>query len=179
MVFVFLADGFEEIEALAVVDILRRANLDVRTVGVGTKTPRGTHGIPVTADIAETDFFAEDMTALVLPGGMPGTTNLESSSTVQRALVCAMEQDIPVGAICAAPSILGHAGYLQKKNATCFPGFENSLQGATLSDEGVVTDGNITTGKGAGIAIDFALRLVSILVDEQTANTIRSAMQCQ
>ena len=178
MVAVFLADGFEEIEALATVDILRRANLDVQTVGVGSATPVGAHNIAVTADITEEDLVVDTVDAVVLPGGMPGTLNLEKSAIVQSAVRYAMERHLPVAAICAAPSILGHTGYLVGKRATCYPGFETELDGAVLCD-GVVTDGNITTACGAGVAVDFALELVRVLVSDDAAESIRRGIQCR
>lgn len=178
MVVVFLANGFEEIEALATVDILRRAGLDVKTVGVGSATPVGSHDMPIVADMAEENLLLGEMDAVVLPGGMPGTLNLENSAVVQKAISFAMERNLPVAAICAAPSILGHAGYLQGKSATCYPGFESELKGAILCD-GVVTDGNITTACGAGVAIDFALQLVAQLVSDEMAESIRRGIQCR
>ena len=178
MIAVFLANGFEEIEALATVDILRRAALNVVTVGVGSLTPVGAHNIPVTADITEDQLVISDCEAVILPGGMPGTLNLENSSVVQAALAYAMDNALPVAAICAAPSILGHAGYLQGKKATCYPGFEPELTGATLIAESVVSDGTITTASGAGVAIDFALELVRRLVSDETAESIRRGIQC-
>lgn len=178
MIAVFLANGFEEIEALATVDILRRAGLNVVTVGVGSHTPVGAHSIPVTADITEDQLVISDCEAVILPGGMPGTLNLENSSVVQAALAYAMDNALPVAAICAAPSILGHAGYLQGKKATCYPGFEPELTGAILADKGVITDGTITTASGAGVAVDFALELVRRLVSDETAETIRRGIQC-
>ena len=179
MISVFLANGFEEIEALAVVDVLRRAGVEVVTVGVGGKTPVGAHGIAVCADVAEQALDIHQMRGVILPGGMPGTLNLEASAVVQEALRYATEHNLPVGAICAAPSILGHTGYLQGRKATCYPGFEFELTGATLVDYGVVTDGNITTACGPGVAIDFALELVRVLVSSEKADEIRSAMQCR
>lgn len=179
MISVFLANGFEEIEALAVVDVLRRAGVEVVTVGVGGKTPEGAHDIAVCADMAEQETTLHQMRGMILPGGMPGTLNLEKSPIVQEALRYAMEHDLPVGAICAAPSILGHAGYLQGKKATCYPGFKSELPGAILVDDAVVTDGNITTACGPGVAIDFALELVRVLVSAEKADEIRSAMQCR
>ena len=110
MIYVFLANGFEEIEALATVDILRRAELDVKTVGVGGKTVTGSHGIPVTADIEEKDVTTDDMELVVLPGGMPGTLNLEKSPIVMASVRYCLDNSIYVAAICAAPSILGHIG---------------------------------------------------------------------
>ncbi len=178
MIAVFLANGFEEIEALATVDILRRAELDAVTVGVGTATPVGAHNISVFADIYEDDLSLDAINAVILPGGMPGTLNLENSAVVQQALRHAMDANLPIGAICAAPSILGHAGYLKGKRATCYPGFESELTDAVLCD-GVVTDGNITTASGAGVAVDFALQLVRILVSEDVADSIRGGIQCR
>lgn len=178
MIAVFLANGFEEIEALATVDILRRAELSVVTVGVGTATPVGSHNMAVTADITEEDLQTDALEAVILPGGMPGTLNLEQSPVVQESIRLAMERDLPVAAICAAPSILGHAGYLRGKRATCYPGFESELQDAVLCD-GVVTDGNITTACGAGVAIDFALELVCILASPEAADSIRRGIQCR
>lgn len=178
MIAVFLANGFEEIEALATVDILRRAGLQVVTVGVDTKTPVGAHDMQITADLCENDLDFDAMTGVVLPGGMPGTSNLERSDVVQKAVAHAMKSNLPVGAICAAPSILGHAGYLDGKQATCYPGFEQDLTGAMLAD-GVVTDENVTTACGAGVAVDFALELVRVLVSDAKAQEIRRAIQCR
>lgn len=179
MIPVFLANGFEEIEALATVDILRRAGLDVVTVGVGSKIPVGSHGIPVCADIEENllDIYAID--GVVLPGGMPGTTNLEASAVVQKALARAIDNNLLVAAICAAPSILGHGGYLNGKKATCYPGFEQELFGAIVADGGVVADENIITASGAGVAVDFALELVRYFVSDEVATEIRGGIQCQ
>lgn len=179
MIYVFLADGFEEIEALATVDVLRRAELEVKTVGIGKTEIRGTHGITVTADIMHADISTEDMNALVLPGGMPGTLNLEASQTVQNAIRAAVDKQVPVGAICAAPLILGHMGLLRGHMATCYPGFESDLTGATIASQPVVTNGLFTTAAGAGVAIDFALELVSRLRSPQAAQDIREAMQCR
>ena len=178
MIFVFLADGFEEIEALTPVDLLRRAGLDVRTVGIGSCTPCGAHGIRVTADIGEDDLPLDDMTAMILPGGMPGTKNLEQSDTVQRALTHAVRHSLPVGAICAAPSILGHAGLLDGRRAVCFPGFEPELTGALVGTDAVVTDGPFTTSRGAGTAMAFALELVRRLCSAEAAEQLRRSLQC-
>lgn len=177
MIPVFLADGFEEIEALATVDILRRANVEVVTVGVGSKTPVGAHGIPVCADITEKELDLTAIDGVVLPGGMPGTTNLEASAVVQSAISYAAERGLLLAAICAAPSILGHGGYLHGKHATCYPGFETDLRGAILGKD-VVVDGNIITASGAGVAVDFALALVRYLVSAEMADAIRGGIQC-
>ena len=177
MIPVFLANGFEEIEALATVDILRRANVDVVTVGVGSKMPVGAHGIAVCADITEDELKLDNIDGVVLPGGMPGTTNLEASAVVKSAIAYAAERGMLLAAICAAPSLLGHGGYLSGKNATCYPGFETELHGAILG-KGVVVDGNVITASGAGVAVDFALALVRYLVSAEVAHAIRGGIQC-
>ena len=179
MVYVFLAQGFEEIEALAVVDILRRANVEVNTVGVGGKEIRGAHDIVVKADIIDTDVLDDNLDAIVLPGGMPGTLNLENSRVVQEAIRVAVDNGAYIAAICAAPSILGHLGLLAGKQAVCYPGFEGTLEGASVAKTAVVKDGCFITGKGPGAAIPFALELVKTLVNEETAKNLKEAMQCQ
>lgn len=178
MIYVFLAHGFEEIEALAVVDILRRAELDVTTVGVGGRAVGGAHGIAVAADITEEQFDPADLEMLVLPGGMPGTLNLEKSAAVQRAVDFAVAEDKWLCAICAAPSILGHKGLLEGKKATCFPGFESQLFGAEYTAEPVTVDGKLITGKGPGAAIPFGLELVAKLTSPARAKVLGASMQC-
>ncbi len=178
MIYVFLASGFEEIEALAVVDVLRRAELDVITVGVGEDFVIGSHQIPVAADIYERDLVLDEkVQAIVLPGGMPGTLNLEKSPVVQKAIDWAIENEKLVCAICAAPSILGHKGLLKGKEATAFPGFEEELIGATISEKYVVRDGNIITARGMGSAIEFGLQIAEVLAGEHTAKKIRASLQ--
>lgn len=179
MIPVFLANGFEEIEALATVDILRRAGVEVVTVGVGGKMPMGAHGMAVCADMTENQLNINAIDGVVLPGGMPGTTNLEASAVVQEAVAYAVNRELPVAAICAAPSILGHGGYLSGKKATCYPGFESDLTDAIVVNEGVVVDGNFITASGAGVAVDFALQLVQYLVSDEMADSIRRGIQCQ
>lgn len=177
MIYVFLAEGFEECEALAPVDILRRAGLTVKTVGVGGKTVTGAHGIPVVCDITDTETVTENLTAVILPGGMPGTLNLEKSETVQNFIDYAHENDLVIGAICAAPSILGHKGLLENKKATCFTGFEKDLIGATVCDCPVITDGNIITAYGAGAAMEFGFTIVSALSGTQKAESLKKQMR--
>lgn len=177
MVYVFLADGFEEMEAIAPIDLLRRAGKEVVTVGVTGKTVMGAHGIPVTADITENELTSFDGTEMiVLPGGTPGTLNEEKSAIVQAAIAYCTENNIPMGAICAAPSILGHKGVLNGKKAVCYPGFEKELLGAEVSMDGVVTDGSITTARGAGVAADFGLELIRVLCGEELSLKIRAAI---
>ena len=167
MVYVFLADGFEIIEALAPVDVLRRAKIDTKTVGVTGKTVKSSCGIPVTADITVDEFDFYDVEAVVLPGGMPGTTNLENDKKVTAFIDYAVNNNIIIGAICAAPMILGHKGLLHGKNAVCYTGFEKELAGAHVLDRPAVRDGNIVTGWGAGGAIDFALLYLETLLDNE------------
>lgn len=177
MVYVFLADGFEIIEALAPVDVLRRAKVDTKTVGVTGKTVKSSCGVTVTADITIDEFDFYDVEAVVLPGGMPGTINLESNEKVQSAIDNAASVNVPVCAICAAPSILGHKGLLEGKEAICFPGFEDALSGAKISENYVVSDGNFITAKGAGVCIDFGLEIVKKLRSEELADEIKRTIQ--
>lgn len=177
MVYVFLADGFEIIEALAPVDMLTRAKIDVKTVGVTGDVVTSSCGVSVKTDMSINDFDFYDVQAIVLPGGMPGTLNLESNNAVQQAIDNAVNTNTPVCAICAAPSILGHKGILSGKQATCFPGFEQALEGAVLSSEYVVTDGNIITARGAGVSVDFGLEIVKLLKGAELADEIRKTIQ--
>ena len=179
MIYVFLAEGFEEVEALTPVDILRRAGKEVCTVGIGSQIIKGSHGISVVCDSDNGIFKCDDnVEMIILPGGMPGTLNLEADKTVQEAIDYCIDNDKYIAAICAAPSVLGHKGILVGKNATCFPGFEKELTGASYTGELVTVDGNIITGKGAGAAIDFGLEIVRMLTDDETADRLRMSMQC-
>lgn len=177
MIYVFLADGFEEIEALAPVDILRRAGVSVCTVGVTGKTVTGSHGIAVAAD-AE-DFDPADCEGVVLPGGMPGTAHLDGSPLVARALAVAKEKGCLIAAICAAPSVLGHKGLLAGRRATCYPGWEGELTGALYTGEPVTEDGNFLTARGAGVAVEFGLALTARLVSPEKAEEIGRSIQCR
>lgn len=179
MVYLFLADGFETIEALAVVDMLRRAKINVCTVGVTGKTVMSSHNISVTADITADEFKPENLEAVVLPGGMPGTLNLEANGTVQQTIDYAVDNNKFVCAICAAPSILGHKGLLKGKEAIAFPGFEDDLTGAVISEKYVVTDGRFITARGAGVAVDFGLEIVKQLGGEELSQKIRKTIQCR
>ena len=181
MILVFLANGFEEIEALTTVDILRRAGLEVRTVGVGGRTITGSHGIAVTADATDSDPLptCRDLQAVVLPGGLPGTTNLAASEVVTRCVTEAAENGVLVCAICAAPSVLGDLGILRGKRATCYPGYEDRLTGAMVSGASVAADEGVITAKGAGVTVAFALAIVSHLISPEKAQEIGDAMQCR
>ncbi len=179
MVYLFLVDGFEECEALAPLDILRRGGITVKTVGISNQFVTGAHGIIVKADIPEKDIILnEELDAVILPGGMPGTTNLENSNTVRAAVTFAHKSNKLVCAICAAPKILGGIGLLKSKEATCFPGFEKYLIEAVLSEKRVVKDGNIITAKGAGVAFNFGFEILKALTNDKTVNDLRLQMQC-
>jgi 4-methyl-5(b-hydroxyethyl)-thiazole monophosphate biosynthesis len=176
--YVFLANGFEDLEALSVIDIMRRAGLDVVTVSINdTNVVTSAHNMPMVADIllAEVDFTTEGY--LILPGGMPGTTNLWECTTLCEQVKAHAEAGLPVAAICAAPLIFGRLGILEGKNATCYPGFEGELKGANCTAEGVVKAGNVITGKGPGKSPEFAFAIVASLLGEAKANEISSAMQ--
>lgn len=178
MIYVFLADGFEETEALTTVDILRRAQLGVRTVGVGSKQKTGAHGITVLADITDTQIDQDEISAVVLPGGMPGTVNLEHSRSVLDCVRYCAQNGLFICAICAAPSILSHMGLLDGKKATCFPTFSRELERAELLDCPAVADGKVITGKGAGATVEFALLIVEKIAGVEMAAQVRTALQC-
>ncbi len=177
MIYLFLANGFEEIEALCPLDLLRRAGLDVTTVGVGgADLIVGAHGIAVQADMPDTMYRDAKPDMVILPGGMPGSRNLDASRTVDVALRAAHACGGYLAAICAAPMVLGKRGYLAGKRAVCFPGFEAYLEGAAVADTRVVRDGRIITAAGMGVALDFGLELVAALKDRQTADELRRAV---
>lgn len=179
MIYVFLGHGFEEIEALTAVDILRRAELPVKTVGVGGRQVTGSHGITVLCDLAEEDASPEGLEMIVLPGGMPGTLTLERSEIVQSFIRFADENGAWIAAICAAPSILGHMGLLEGREATCYPGFEEQLSGAVPARDFVCVDGHLVTARGAGVALEFALKLVELLVTPKRAEILKASLQCR
>lgn len=179
MFYIFLADGFEEIEALCPYDLLLRAGIDVKTVSVNDTTAvTGTHNIVVHADMITDDIsLDDDISGIMLPGGMPGASNLEANETVQAFLTKAANEDKLIAAICAAPYVLGNRGLLKDKEATCFPGFEGYLEGAYISDEKVVRDKNIITAKGMGAAFDLGIEMISYFKGEEFALGIKSKTQ--
>lgn len=176
-VYVFFADGFEEIEAFTVVDTLRRAGTDVKMVSV---TPdeivRGAHDISLLCDVnfENCDFF--DAELLILPGGMPGAATLNEHEGLRKQILHFAETNKLIAAICAAPMVLGKLGLLKGKKATCYPGFEQYLEGAECINEPVVCDGNIITGMGPGSAMSFALKIVERLIGEAKADELAEAM---
>ena len=167
-VYVFLANGVEEIEALTVVDVLRRGGMEVTTVSVtGKKEILGSHGIPIGADELFDEDTLLDGDMLVLPGGLKGTNALMAHEGLRNLLMAYRDADRFITAICAAPSVLGMNGLLKGRRATCYPGFEDKLLGAEATGEDVVQDGNIITGKGMGVSIPFALKLLSVFSPEK------------
>ena len=175
-VILFFANGTEEVEALTAVDLLRRAGAEVTLVGVGGKEVVGSHGIRITADISEEEISCFDYDMAVVPGGMPGTTNMDESECVEKTLAAVYEKGGFLAAICAAPLVLGKRGYLNGKKAICYPGFESYLRGASLSDFRVCRDGHIITAAGAGVALEFALALIEALYGEEKSQQIRASV---
>jgi len=177
MIYEFLAEGFEELEAIAPLDILRRAGVEVQSVGIGGRIVTGSHGIAVTCDITSKEINREACEGVILPGG-PGRTNLARSDEVLEMLRITAQRGGMIAAICGAPEILGLLGLLEGKRACCFPGCEKDLLGAEIFYDPVVTDGNIITSRGAGTAILFALALVEYLVSPEKAKAIAAQIQC-
>lgn len=174
---IFLADGFEEVEALTVVDVLRRAGISVETVSImKSKTVIGAHNVPVVADKLFEDIKQDNVEMIVLPGGMPGATNLDSHAGLSKLINVFAESAKPLSAICAAPLVLGKRGILNSKKATCYPGFESFLQGAVCTGTLVQKDGNIITGKGPGAAMDFACAIAEQYVGLDKVKEIRKGM---
>ena len=160
-IFVFLATGFEEIEALTPVDVLKRAGLSVQNVSVmDEQIVLGAHGVPVVADKMFEEIVSEDAEMILLPGGLPGATNLDEHQGLGRLIMSFAEAGKPLAAICAAPLVLGKRGLLVGKKATCYPGFESYLEGAEYTANLVEVDGNFITGKGPGAAMEFAFAIV-------------------
>lgn len=178
-VYAMIADGTEEVECLAVVDILKRSGAEVVLVSAsGTQQITSSHQITITADqtIGESDF--SDADAVFLPGGMPGAENLSACEPLIEALHQVYDSGRRIAAICAAPAVvLGRHGFLEGRTATCFPGFEHELKGASHTSQGVVTDANITTARGLGFAIDLGLELAKLLVSQEVSDTVKSKIQ--
>lgn len=177
MVYVILADGFEEIEAIEPIDILRRGGVEVKTVSVmSEKTVIGAHSIPVTADISINEVVPENMTMLMLPGGA-GHEVLDASNEVHALINYAMSNNLYIAAICASPSILGKKQLLDGAKATCYPGFEKYCYGAEMTGAKAVIDGKIITGRGPGAAAEFGFAALSVLTDRNTVENLYEVMQ--
>ena len=178
LVYAFLAEGFEEVEALAVVDVLRRAKIETKMVSVSDKLEvTSSHNVTIKADLLleEAEFDKADM--IFLPGGIPGTPNLRATEKLMEAVLEFDRQGKKLAAVCAAPSIYGELGLLEGKKASCYPGFEDKLKGAEYHREKFITDGNITTGRGMGGSIELGLELVRILKSEKESRELAEKIQ--
>jgi 4-methyl-5(b-hydroxyethyl)-thiazole monophosphate biosynthesis len=173
---VLLANGFEEIEAITIVDVLRRAEIQTVTAAVTPGPVKGSHGVVVQADRNLADAVRESWDMVVLPGGMPGSTNLRDDPKVQELIGRQAREGKRIGAICAAPIALGKAGILKGRKATSYPGFQDQLAGAVYQEAPVVCDGNITTSRGPGTAMSFALQIVTDLKGKAAADGLRKGM---
>lgn len=181
MVYLFLADGFEIVEAMAPLDILRRGGVEVKTVGVLGKNVVCSKGVEVKADITIDQVDMKGCEMIILPGGLPGAEYLRDSEKIEEIIDYAEANGIYMAAICAAPMVLGLRGVLRGKKAVCYPGYEKELQGAQVMDSGrygVVTDGRVITGRGAGVSIDFGLALLTALKGRKAAEAVAGKMQC-
>lgn len=176
MILILLADGFEEIEALTPLDVLRRAGLEVKTVGISGKFATGSHGIRVECDITADEAMGIVPELVIFPGGMPGAVNLDAAPLTDTLIEKTLASGGRLAAICAAPLVLGRRGLLRGKRAVCYPGFESELIGANASSLPVVTDGNITTARGMGAALDFALELTSLLTSRDISEKIATSI---
>ena len=172
-----LAPGFEEIEAITIIDVLRRADLEVTTISMTDELKvTGSHDIPVIADTLfhEVDYSAMDM--LILPGGMPGSANLDSHRGLREQIIDFNKKHKMLGAICAAPLVFGHLNLLKGRQAVCYPGFEKELKGAIIGKEPIALSDHILTGRGVGAALKFSLKVVEILTDKEKADSLAEAM---
>jgi 4-methyl-5(b-hydroxyethyl)-thiazole monophosphate biosynthesis len=177
MVYVHLADGFEEIEALTIVDLLRRADIGTETVSITGRLPvTGSHGVKVIADILFEDAVYPECEMIVLPGGLPGSTNLDAHEGLREKIYSFNNQGKWLAAICAAPQVLGHAGVLKGKKATSYPGVEKELEGAELVTDIVVSDQGVITSRGPATAIAFALKIIEELKGKETADQIAEGL---
>ncbi len=177
MVYVLFADGFEEVEAIEPIDIMRRAGIDVKTVSISdSKTVTGSHNIPVITDVTIDDVNIDDMELLMLPGGS-GHQLLDASAKVHSLINEALVRGKYISAICASPSVIGKKQMLMGKKATCFPGYEKYCYDADIVRDKAVIDGKIITGRGAGAASDFGFLMVSVLKDKDTAEKVKEIMQ--
>lgn len=179
MIYEFLADGFEETEAITPLDMLLRAGAEVKTVSIGaSKTVCGTHGIKIIADIL-VDEIKDIPDMIILPGGMPGASNLRKCDKLCEIITDTAKRGGFIAAICASPYILGELDLLEGKSATCFPGFEDKLRGAFLSDDRVVRDGQFITACGMGVSLKFGAELVSALFGKDVSDKLMSSILAQ
>lgn len=179
MFYMFFADGFEEVEAIAALDVIRRAKIEIKSVGIANKNITGSHNITVSCDLTDNEIFPSDeCDGIILPGGMPGTENLYLSEKVNEFIDYCSSNDKFLCAICAAPIIFGRKNLLEGKKAVCFPGFEDELTGADISDSYVCKDGKIITAKGMGSAVNFGIEIVAAIKGKDFAQNLKSTLQC-
>ena len=177
MVFVLLGQGFEEIEALSVCDVLRRGGVEVELAGVGGLNITGGHGITVSADITVSEIRLDSAEMLVIPGGLGGVESMEKSAECSELIKSAAKRNIPLAAICAGPRVLAKLSLLNGKNITCYPGMEKEMTGAIAdTSKATVSDENLITGRGPGAALDFALELLGYIKGEAAAEKVRFGM---
>ena len=177
MVYEFLATGFEEVEALAPVDILRRGGVEIKTVSItGNLIVESAHGVGIRADVLFEDIDPTSADLLMLPGGLPGATNLNEHEGLRRALKAQNERGGRIAAICAAPLVLGGLGLLKGRKATCYPGFEKYMTGATYTAELYTVDGNTTTGRGPAAVLPYGYALLEQFVGAEASHAIRDGM---
>lgn len=176
-IYVFFADGFEEIEALTTIDVLRRAEMDVQMISVtDNELVTGAHGVSVLTDAMLDGYDLDPAEMLVLPGGMPGAATLSEHEGLRKLILEYTEEGKPIAAICAAPMVLGKMGLLEGKKVTCYPGFEEFLEGAEVTGAMVEVDGNLITGRGPGAAMGFALAIVEFFRGEGKVQELKKAM---
>lgn len=179
MFYMFFANGFEEVEAIATLDVIRRAGIEIESVGIASDKITGSHGITVICDKTDSEISVNaDVCGIILPGGMPGTTNLMENKTVNEFIDYCSKNNLFICAICAAPMILGKKGLLNGIEAICFPGFEKELIGAKISEKFVCRDKNIITAKGMGSAVNFGLEIVSAVKNKEAADKLKATLQC-
>lgn len=177
MVYILLGEGFEEVEAIAPCDILRRGGVEVSLVGIGGKTITGAHGVRVESDIAVDEIDAASAEMIVIPGGLGGVEAIEGSAVASEKIVSAYAAGVELAAICAGPRVLAGLGLLAGKNATCYPGMESQMTGGVMkSKKSVVKDDKITTGRGPGSALDFGFALLEVLHGKDAAKKVREEM---
>lgn len=177
MVYIYLATGFEEVEAVTILDLIRRAGIEAKFVSItGEIEVVGAHGITISADALFEDMNYENCKMIILPGGMPGTINLAKHVELTKKINSFAKEGKYLAAICAAPMILGQMGLLEGKRATIYTGMEKYLDGAVFINNRVVTDGNVITSQGPGTAMEFAIKLVEILKDEKTSKELRRSL---
>lgn len=180
MVYVFLAKGFEETEAVTVIDVLRRSGVETASVGIGGKNVTGSHGITICADCDDSTAVLDSKLEMIyLPGGMPGMLNLDSSEFVEKAIRYCQNNDLYISAMCASPSVLGHKGVLKGKKACCYPGFEKEMLGAEVSYDDVTVDGKIITSRGPATAMKLAVKLTEIMAGAEKSSKVSEGLLCR